>query len=118
MTGTAHEAFLADQFPDAETVGFSTLAEARDGLKSGAVDLLFADALTMSFWLNGLASEGCCAFRGGPFLESHYFGEGMAIAVDSSDTRLRQALDAALWDVQYDGTYLEIFLRSFPLGFY
>ena len=42
----------------------------------------------------------------------------MAIAVDSSDTRLRQALDAALWDVQYDGTYLEIFLRSFPLGFY
>ena len=38
-------------------------------------------AISLAFWLNGTDSAGCCAFRGGPFLESRFFGEGVGIAV-------------------------------------
>ena len=54
---------------------------ARLALKKGDVDLLFGDAITLAFWLNGTDSENCCSFRGGPYMDSRYFGEGVGIAV-------------------------------------
>ena len=50
-----------------------------------------ATAISLAFWLNGTDSGGCCAFRGGPFLESRYFGEGIGIAVQRGNDLLRQA---------------------------
>ena len=43
--------------------------------------MLFGDGISLAFWLNGTDSQNCCAFRGGPFTESRYFGEGVGIAV-------------------------------------
>ena len=54
---------------------------ARLALRRGEVDLLFGDAISLAFWLNGTDSENCCAFRGGPYIDSRYFGEGIGIAV-------------------------------------
>ncbi len=48
---------------------------------AGEVDYVFGDGIALSFWINGTDLENCCAFAGGPFFESRYFGEGVGIAV-------------------------------------
>ncbi len=76
--GTAHEAYLRTFFRDSTIRAFDTPELARDALISGAVDLLFDDGISLAFWLNGTASKACCEFKGGPFGEPKYFGDGVA----------------------------------------
>ncbi|MEJ8572534.1 transporter substrate-binding domain-containing protein [Microbaculum marinum] len=116
--GTAHEAYLRAYFPGSILFTFDTENEARAALKDGDIDALFADGLNSSIWLNGVTSENCCRFAGGPFTEARYFGEGLAIAVAPGNDKLREAFDFALARIQQDGTYREIFLRYFPVSFY
>lgn len=115
---TAHQAYMETFFPDAETRAFDNAREARMALMEGEVDALFGDGLNLGLWLNGAISRRCCIFRGGPFTESHYFGEGFAIAVSPDDDMLRRAFDHALARLQADGTYAELYQRYFPVSFY
>lgn len=115
--GTAHEAFLKTFFPGSDIRSFDTDAGARLALASGQVELMFGDGVTQSQWL--LTEEGgCCAFRGGPYLESRFFGDGLAIALRKGDERLRAGLDHALDVIQANGTFGNIYLRHFPVGIY
>src|SRR6185312_374867 len=81
MAGTAHEAYLRALYTEAELKPYPTSEDARAALRRGEADLLFGDGIALSFWLNGTDSAGCCVFRGGPFTESRFFGEGVGIAV-------------------------------------
>ena len=93
IAGTAHEAFLKAMFTEVEVRPYPNAEAARDALRRKEVDLLFGDGIALAFWLNGTDSGGCCAFRGGPFLESRYFGEGVGIAVKRGNDLLRQSLE-------------------------
>ena len=77
---------------------------------------LFGDAVSLAFWLNGTDSGGCCAFRGGPFLESRFFGEGIGIAVKRGNDLLRQALNWALFRQWEKGSFTDLWLRYFPIN--
>lgn len=118
VRGTAHEAYVKAFFPQAEQMAFVDLAAAQDALKQGSVDVLFADGMSLALWLNGAAAGDCCAFVGGPYLESRYFGEGIGFILRDDDAALRDALDHALRELWQNGTYAEIYLRHFPIGFY
>jgi polar amino acid transport system substrate-binding protein len=118
VTGSAHEAYLRAFFPGAEIVVQTDAAKVLEAVRSGAVDLGFADGIAIAFWLNGETSSGCCTFVGGPYTESRYFGEGAAIAVRRENPRLVQALDWALYRLAADGVYGTLYLRYFPIGFY
>jgi polar amino acid transport system substrate-binding protein len=87
-------------------------------LKRGEADLVFGDGIALSFWLNGTSSEQCCAFRGGPFTESHFFGEGIGIAVKRDNDALRRTLNYALFRLWERGIIGDLYLRYFPVGFY
>jgi len=116
VAGTAHEAYLKALFTEAELRPFPNAAEARAALKSGAVDLLFADAISLAFWVNGTDSENCCSFRGGPFMDSRYFGEGIAIAVRRGNDTIRQAINWAMFRAWEQGKYTDLWLRYFPVS--
>ena len=118
VKGGAHAQYLAAFFPEASPVEFEDFAALRKALKAGEVDLAFADGLTLAVWLAGEEAAGCCAFRGGPYLESRYFGPGVSIAVRKEDEALRRALDYALAKVAASGQYAEIYRKYFPLSFY
>ncbi|MCW6508007.1 transporter substrate-binding domain-containing protein [Lichenifustis flavocetrariae] len=118
QSGTAHEAYLRTFFPGATIVPFSSAASARAALKNGTIDALFDDGIAAALWLNGDAAGGCCVFRGGPFTESRFFGQGAGIAVRKDDQRLRRALDYALAQVAAKGVYADLYLKYFPIGFY
>jgi polar amino acid transport system substrate-binding protein len=116
IAGTAHEAFLKEMFTEAEVHPYANAEAARDALRNKEVDLLFGDGIALAFWLNGTDSAGCCAFRGGPFLESRFFGEGVGIAVKRGNDLLRQALNWALFRQWEKGSYTDLWLRYFPIS--
>jgi polar amino acid transport system substrate-binding protein len=116
VAGTAHEAYLRTLFTEVELRPYPTAEAACDALKKGEVDLLFGDGISLAFWLNGTDSGDCCAFRGGPFLESRYFGEGVGIAVRRGNDLLRQALNWALFRLWEKGRFTDLWLRYFPVN--
>ena len=111
---TAIEAYLRTFFRDSSIRTYETPELARDALVVGQVDLLFDDGVSLAFWLNGTASKACCEFRGGPFAEPKFFGDGVGIAVSRSDTQLKAMIDTALERVRQSGRYEELLLRYFP----
>lgn len=113
--GTAHEAYLRAFFRDSSIRVFETVELARDALIVGAADLLFDDGISLAFWLNGTASRACCEFKGGPFAEPKYFGDGIGIAVKRDDAQLKAMINSALKRMRESGRYEELLLRYFPL---
>jgi len=118
VAGTAHDVYLRAFFAEAAIQPQAHFENALAALKRGEIDLVFGDGIALAFWLNGRDSAGCCAFRGGPFTESRYFGEGVGIAVKKGNETLKRALDYALFRVWEKGVYTDLYLRYFPVGFY
>jgi polar amino acid transport system substrate-binding protein len=116
VAGTAHEAFLKALFTEAELRSYPSADVARLALRRGDVDLLFGDAISLAFWLNGTDSENCCAFRGGPYIDSRYFGEGVGIAVRKGNDLMRLALNWALFRAWEQGRFTDLWLRYFPIS--
>ena len=116
VAGTAHEAYLKALFTEAELHPYPNADAARGALRRGEVDLIFGDGISLAFWLNGTNSAGCCVFRGGPYLESRYFGEGVGIAVKRGNVLLRQAFNWALFQLWEKGRFTDLWLRYFPIS--
>lgn len=116
VAGSAHEAFLKTYFPDVTQKPFDKADAARAAVKDGQADLVFGDAVSIAFWLNGTSSDGCCRFIGGPYSDPRYFGEGVGALLSPADEKLRQAIDFALQRLDQNGVYAEIYLRHFPVG--
>ncbi len=116
VAGTAHEAYLKTLFTEVELRSYPTVDAAREALRRGEVDLLFGDGISLAFWLNGTDSGGCCVFRGGAFLESSYFGEGVGIAVKRGNDLTRQAINWALFRLWEKGKFTDLWLRYFPVN--
>ena len=116
VVGTAHEAYLREMFTQADVRPYASAEAARTALKYKQVDLLFGDGIALSFWINGTDSGGCCAFRGGPFVDSRFFGEGVGIAVKRGNDVLRQAFNWALFRQWEKGSYTDLWLRYFPIS--
>lgn len=116
--GTAHEAYLRTFFPKAEISAFPTRVALRAALQKGAVEAIFGDGISLALWLNGTEAAGCCGFRGGPYTESRFFGNGVSIAVAKDNSALRLVLDDELAKLTADGTYADLYLKYFPIGFY
>ncbi len=118
VAGTAHEAYLKSLFTEADLRAFPDAEAARGALMRSEVDLLFGDGISLAFWLNGTASAGCCMFRGGPFGDSRYFGEGVGIAVRRGNDPLRQGFNWALFRLWERGRFSDLWLRYFPISPY
>lgn len=118
VAGTAHEAYLRAFFGRSKVVTTRSEVDLRAALKRGAVEAIFGDAIASAVWLNGTDAAGCCAFRDGPFTESHFFGNGVSIAVAKGNIALRELLDYELAKLSAEGTYADLYLKYFPIGFY
>jgi polar amino acid transport system substrate-binding protein len=115
---TAHEAYLETYFPDTVRKPYDSQKLLREALVQGEIDTIFGDGISLSLWLDSPDGRTCCGFRGGPFLDPRYFGEGVGIAVKKGNSQLRQTLDYALARLSTRGTYTNLYLKYFPLGFF
>ena len=116
VAGSAHEQYLRTLFTEADVRPFPDSEATRQALRKGEVDLLFGDGFALAFWLNGAASENCCAFAGGPFVESRFFGEGIGVAVRRGNDTLRLAINWALYRIWETGRFTDLWLRYFPIS--
>jgi polar amino acid transport system substrate-binding protein len=118
VTGTAHEAFLKGFFSQADLKPYDSRFAARRALREGEVDFTFGDGLSLSLWLNGEQSRGCCQFVGGPYLEPRFFGNGFAMAFSPTRPELKQGFDYAIREIFKSGKFAELYLRYFPVSFF
>ena len=118
VAGSAHEAYVKTFFLDSTAKPYPSLTALEAALRAGEIEAAFGDGLTFAVWLNGEDSQGCCAFFGGPFGESRFFGEGVGVAVRADDPQMRRAIDWALAHLAERGVYAELYLKYFPIGFY
>ena len=84
---------------------------------AGARSISFS--ATRSRWRSGSTAptpRECCAFSGGPFVESRFFGEGIGIAVRKGNDLLRQSLNWALFRLWEKGRYTDLWLRYFSIS--
>jgi polar amino acid transport system substrate-binding protein len=116
IAGTSHEAYLKAMFTDVELHPYPNDEALRAALRRGEVDFIFGDAISLAFWINGTDSGDCCAFSGGPFVESRYFGEGVGIAVRKGNDLLRQSLNWALFRLWEKGRYTDLWLHYFSVS--
>ena len=115
---SAHEAYLRAFFPRASLRAYDNALALRSALKRNEVEIAFGDGVAFALWLNGTDAGGCCAFRGGPYTESRFFGEGVGIALRKDNVGLKRALDYALKRVFERGVHADLYLKYFPVGFY
>ncbi len=118
IANSGHEKWFAAAFPRAKTEKFPDRETALTALQSGKVDLVFADAVTLSFWLVSEQAKNCCLMVGGPYFSLEHFGKGMAIAYPKGRTELSAATDYALRELNDKGVFAELYLRYFPLGLF
>ncbi len=116
--GTAHEAFVRAFFRDSRIVLFENPELAREALQNETVDLIFDDAISLAFWLNGSLSRQCCEFKGEAFLEPKYFGDGIAVAVPRKDPQIKSLINESLKRVRQSGRFQELVERYFPQRIY
>ncbi|WP_244534640.1 transporter substrate-binding domain-containing protein [Hyphomicrobium sp. CS1GBMeth3] len=116
--GTAHEAFVKAFYRDSRIVLFENPELAREALQQAKVDLVFDDAISLAFWLNGSLSRQCCEFRGDAFLEPKYFGDGLAVALPRNDPQIKSLINTALKRVRQSGRFQELVERYFPVRIY
>jgi len=115
--GTMHERFIQTNFPNAVVFAFPEQNDARKALKGRQIDAVFDDAMSLSFWLNGQASENCCKYLDEAYLNTEYFGDGLALAVKDGETDLVIALNSALARMARDGLLSSLYLKYFPISF-
>src|SRR5215470_295242 len=113
---TAHEAYLRAFFTEVEVRPYPNAEAAREALRRNEVDLLFGDGIALAFWLNGTDSANCCMFKGGPFMESRFFGEGIGIAVRRGNETLQLDLNWGLFRLWEKGQCTDLWLRYFPVS--
>lgn len=116
VAGSSFEAYLKAMFTDAVLQTYPSDDAMRQALRRSDVDFIFGDAIALALWINGTDSGDCCAFSGGPFIESRFFGEGIGIAVKKGNDNLRQALNWALFRVWEKGKFTDLWLRYFSVS--
>lgn len=118
IAGSRYADFIRDFFPAAILRPVPNEADLFALLKNGEIDAVFTGAVGASFWLAGPIAHGCCAFSGGAYTESAYFGDGMKIAVAGDNMALKASIDGALRALDADGTLADLALRFFPESLY
>ena len=113
--GTAHEAYLRALFTLSAIQPYDNPELARDAVITGTADLLFDDGIGLAFWLLGTSSKACCDFKGGPFFEPRFFGDGVGVTINRNDPDLKVQLNVALKRLRETGRQEELISRSFPL---
>ena len=117
-SGTEDGLQRRDEFRDSRVVLFENPELAREALQQGKIDLVFDDAISLAFWLNGSLSRQCCEFKGEAFLEPKYFGDGLAVALPRNDPQIKRLINEALQRVRQSGRFQELVERYFPVRIY
>ena len=116
VENSAHGRFINLYYSRSALTPFKNTSEMLEALRTGQLDVAFGDAVTLSFWLKGIQSKGCCAFLGRSFLHKDTFSRPLALVLSRDNPLLRERLDSALDQMEANGTTASILARYLPAG--
>jgi polar amino acid transport system substrate-binding protein len=111
---SAHEAWLKRYFPYSQIIAHDSLGDAEAALRDAKIDALFGDSLSLVYWTEGEASQGCCRLIPGAFVDEDYFSRGFVFFVRRGDIALKRVLDYGLDQLQENGEWDKIFRAYVP----
>ncbi|PLW74859.1 hypothetical protein C0081_21300 [Cohaesibacter celericrescens] len=114
--GSAHEAYLKAYFPTTNRVPVTDLEDARQLLTDEKVDAIFGDAFQLLPMIS--EADSPIIFAGKPFYDTHFFGDGMAVAYGHNQTDLGNMLNYGLLKLAQKGRMSELYARHFALDVY
>ncbi|WP_319533142.1 transporter substrate-binding domain-containing protein [uncultured Cohaesibacter sp.] len=114
--GSAHEAYLKAYFPNINRVPVTDLQAARRILTDKTVKAIFGDAFQLLPLVSNANSP--LIFAGKPYYDSHFFGDGMAMAYARNQAGLGDLLNYGLLKLEQKGRLAELYARHFALDVY
>ena len=116
---TTHDNFITAVFGDTvEIKRYGTQDEAYLDAVAGRIDLLLADSVAMDDGFLKTDSGKDFEFVGPGYTDPKYFGDGVGIAIRTSDTELVGAFNKAIDAIRADGTYKKIQDKYFDFDVY
>ena len=103
--------YLEDTFKDASVRKYDKLEEAELDLLTGRIDYVLGDKLALQTFLDSREGKGCCRFITDVPVDR---GEGIGIGLRKTDAVLRDGFNAAIAQVERDGTYDRLRAKYFP----
>jgi polar amino acid transport system substrate-binding protein len=113
---TTHGKFIETYYQSSQLLPFKTETEAFEALRTGALDVIFVDALHGAYWLQGALSRSCCTTLGSAYIDRDGFSQSMSLLLPKDRQDLRIAFDYALDQLEKSGKSAEIFNRYMPAG--
>jgi polar amino acid transport system substrate-binding protein len=114
VEGTLHGAFLTQHYAKSELVPKPAETALFEDLRTGALDVAFADAFRLMFWMNGEASRNCCRRLGRPMIDSASISRPLVYLFRPESAALRDRFDQALDRLETSGRTAAVFQRYLP----
>ncbi len=114
VTGSSQSSFLKKYFDRSNLISFETEPLLFEALRTGGLDVAFADSLHEGFWLKSASSRDCCSIFGTAFLDRSTFTHGLVMLTAAQDSDLRESFDIALDRLQEKGITAKILATYLP----
>ena len=111
---TRQAAFLARYYDRAALIPYENETLMFEALRTGGLDLAFSDGLQARFWLKGSLSKACCQILQSAIYDRSGLSKSLSMIVSRDGPELRDALDAALDELDAQLATAKIFGRYFP----
>jgi polar amino acid transport system substrate-binding protein len=111
---SAHEVFLKRYYSASQLQPFASLDAALEALRTGALDAVFGDSISIAYWLSGTNSRKCCQTLGQSFIDRETFSRELVYLTPLGQENLRDILDAALDELEEKGETARIFTSYLP----
>ena len=115
---TPQQAWLEENYKDAQITPFASLEEAMLELANGRIDALLGDKLAIDDFLKNRKEAACCKFLADAPRDPALLGEGIGIGLRKEDGDLKATLDTAIADIVADGTFAKIRSKYFDFEVY
>ena len=117
VKGSEQDVFLKKNYDRSVLVDFPSEAALFEALRTGSLDMAFADSIHAGFWMRGSAARNCCVALGAPYIDRAGFSHALSFIVAADRVSLRDDFDNALDHLQDKGISNKIFstfLTSLP----
>jgi polar amino acid transport system substrate-binding protein len=113
VAGSEHARFLEERYPEAELRAYGKLDDANLDLIAERIDLVLADRLALTKFLDNPEGQNCCRLIANAPFDPAFYHSGVAVGLRKEDASLKALFDRAIDAIIADGTYDRIRARYF-----
>jgi polar amino acid transport system substrate-binding protein len=113
VADSEHARFVEARYPDAELRTYAKLEEASLDLIAERIDLVLADRLALTKFLDSQEGRNCCRLVANAGFDPAFYHPGVAVGLRKEDAGLKELFNVAIDAVIADGTYDRIRAKYF-----